>query len=159
MSIETLGDIAREHAVSRPDKVALTHVENAADQSHRSWTFAELDVESNRIANALLEEDIQPGMRIAYLDKNAPEYFLYLLGGAKVNAVSVAVNWRLAVPEMQYILNNSEAHVILSGSMASRTRIRTCPWRRRTSAISSTPREPRVCRRGWRSPTRISCTP
>ena len=115
MTIETLGDITREHARSQPDKAALTYVEGAIDEAHRSWSFAELDVESNIIANALLEAGIEPGQRIAYLDKNAPEYFLYLLGGAKVNAVSVAVNWRLAIPEMEYILNNSEARVLLVG--------------------------------------------
>ena len=55
------------------------------------------------------------GDRIAYLDRNAPEYFIFLFGGAKVNAVSVAVNWRLANEEMEYILNHSEATVLLIG--------------------------------------------
>ena len=115
MTIETLGDIVREHAGHRPEKIALTYVQNQVDEAHRTWTFADLDRDANRIANALLEEGIRPGERIAYLDKNAPEYYLYLFGGAKVNAVSVAVNWRLAVPEMEYILNNAEARVILVG--------------------------------------------
>lgn len=115
MSIETLGDIVREHGQKSPDKTALTFVEASLTDTHRSWTFAELDGETNRIANALLAAGVEPGQRIAYLDKNAPEYFLYLLGGAKVNAVSVAVNWRLAVPEMEYILNNSEARLLLVG--------------------------------------------
>lgn len=115
MSIETLGDITRAHATSLPDKAALTFVEASLADEHRVWSFADLDREANRIANALLAIGIGPGQRIAYLDKNAPEYFLYLLGGAKVNAVSVAVNWRLAVPEMEYILNNSEARILLVG--------------------------------------------
>ncbi len=115
MSIATLGDIVREHARTGPDKTALTYVEASVADEHRTWSFAELNSESNRIANALLAAGIEPGQRIAYLDKNAPEYFLYLLGGAKVNAVSVAVNWRLAVPEMEYILNNAEARVLLVG--------------------------------------------
>lgn len=115
MRIETLGDITRVHGSRTPDKVALTFVETQADGEHRAWTFAGLDRESNRIAGALLAAGIQPGQRVAYLDRNAPEYFLYLLGGAKVGAVSVAVNWRLAVPEMEYILNNSESRVLLVG--------------------------------------------
>jgi len=115
MTIQTLGDIVREHATGRPEKTALTYVQNSVAEAHRAWSFAELDADSNRIANALLAEGIRPGERIAYLDKNAPEYYLYLFGGAKVNAVSVAVNWRLAVPEMEYILNNAEARVILVG--------------------------------------------
>ena len=119
MAINTLGDIAREHAARRGDKTALTYVETSVDETPRSWTFAELDLESNRIANALVAAGIAPGQRVAYLDKNAPEYFLYLLGGAKANAVSVAVNWRLAVPEMEYILNNSEARLLLVGEASS----------------------------------------
>jgi acyl-CoA synthetase (AMP-forming)/AMP-acid ligase II len=111
MAMQTLGDITRHHARLHGDKLALTYVENSLEDSHRSWTFAGLEREANRIANALLAEGVKPGERIAYLDK----YFLYLLGGAKVNAVSVAVNWRLAVPEMEYILNNSEARVLLVG--------------------------------------------
>ena len=80
MSIATLGDISREHARTIPDKTALTYVENAVGEAHRAWTFAELDAEANRIGNALLAAGIGPGQRIAYLDRNAPEYFLYLLG-------------------------------------------------------------------------------
>lgn len=115
MSISTLGDIARVHAALRPEKTALTFVEGSSAEAHRTWSFAELDREANRIANALLAAGVEPGQRIAYLDRNAPEYFPYLLGGAKINAVSVAVNWRLAVPEMEYILNNSEVRVLLVG--------------------------------------------
>lgn len=115
MSIDTLGDIVREHAAANGGKTALTYLENDIGEP-RAWTFADLDAESNRIARALLAAGVGPGQRIAYLDKNAPEYFLYLFGGAKVNAVSVAVNWRLAVPEMEYILNNSEARLLLIGA-------------------------------------------
>ena len=53
---------------------------------------------------------------MAFLDKNAPEYFTFLFGAGKVNAVTVAVNWRLAPPEMEYILNNAEAKVLLVGA-------------------------------------------
>ncbi|MFV2091302.1 MAG: AMP-binding protein, partial [Pseudomonadales bacterium] len=110
MTISTLGDIFREHARVRPDKIALTYVDDG-----RTWTYRHLEVDSNRVANALLAEGMGPRDRVAYLGKNLPEYFVYLMGGAKINAVSVAVNWRLAVPEMEYILNNSEAKVLLVG--------------------------------------------
>lgn len=110
MTITTLGDITRQHARIRPNKIAVTYADDA-----RSWTFLELDSQSNQVANALLKEGIKPQERIAYLDKNTPEYFTYLMGGAKINAVSVAVNWRLAAPEMEYILNNSKAKILLIG--------------------------------------------
>ena len=108
--MQTLGDLTRVHARERPDQTAMVYVNDG-----RKWTFAELEAEANRVAQALLAEGIEPQDRIAYLDKNTPEYFLYLFGGAKINAVSVAVNWRLAPPEMEYILNNSEAKTLLVG--------------------------------------------
>ncbi len=108
--MQTLGDLTRVHANERPEQTAMVYVNDG-----RSWTFAAMDTEANRVAQALLAEGIEPQDRIAYLDKNTPEYFLYLFGGAKINAVSVAVNWRLAPPEMEYILNNSEARILLVG--------------------------------------------
>ena len=108
--MHTLADVVRKQAAGRPDHTALTYVNDG-----RSWTYAQLDAESNRVAQALLAAGVGPGDRIAYLDKNSPEYFSLLFGGAKVNAASVAVNWRLAVPEMEYILDNSEATILLVG--------------------------------------------
>ena len=110
MAVQLLADITREHAKDRPDRRAMRY-----DEDGREWTYAELDADANRVANALLGDGVEPHGRIAYLDKNAPEYFLYLFGGAKINAVSVAVNWRLAAREMEYILNNSEAGVLVIG--------------------------------------------
>lgn len=110
MSIKTLGDITRLHRQERPDETALVYT---AD--NRSWSFLELDREACQCANALTGMGIGSQDRVAYLDKNSPEYFTCLYGAAKLGAVSVAVNWRLAPPEMEYILNHSEAKVLLIG--------------------------------------------
>ena len=109
-NIETLADVTRVHAQERGDASALLSADDG-----REWTYAELDKQANLVANALLASGVGPGDRIAYLDRNAPEYFIFLFGGAKINAVSVAVNWRLANEEMEYILNHSEATVLLIG--------------------------------------------
>ena len=110
MSIRTLADITRHHGAVRPDKVALIY-----SHDQRSWTYRQLDLESNQCANALKAVGVGSQDRVAYLDHNAPEYFTWLFGTAKLNAVSVAVNWRLAPPEMEYILNHSDAKVLLIG--------------------------------------------
>ena len=107
-SISSIGDIARVHAVNKADKLALIYQE-------RQWTYRQLDNESNRVANALLAAGVNPQDRVAHLDKNGPEYFTYLVGASKVNAVSMSVNWRLAAPEMEYVLNHAEAKVLLIG--------------------------------------------
>ena len=110
MSIQTLNDITRIHRAERPDEVALIY---SLDQ--RQWTYEELDVEACQCANGLISLGVGEQDRVAYLDKNSPEYFTFLFGTTKLNAVSVAVNWRLAPPEMEYILNHSEARVLLIG--------------------------------------------
>ncbi|MDH5736796.1 MAG: long-chain-fatty-acid--CoA ligase [Gammaproteobacteria bacterium] len=108
MQINTLADITRAHRQATPDRLAMRFMADG-----REWTFVQLDQESCRCANALKSLGVGNQSRIAYLAKNEPEYFIYLYGGAKLGAVSVAVNWRLAPPEMEYILNHSESEVLL----------------------------------------------
>lgn len=108
--IQTLADITRTHRAERPNQLAMRF-----NTDGREWTYEQLDAESCCCANALQAAGIGEGSRIAYLAKNEPEYFTFLYGGAKLGAVSVAVNWRLAPPEMEYIINHSEAGILLVG--------------------------------------------
>jgi long-chain acyl-CoA synthetase len=108
MAISSISDLARVHGVDRRDNVAL----RAGD---RVITYGELDERTNRVANALLAEGVEQQERVAFLDKNGPEYFDVLIGAAKVNAVDVAVNWRLAPPEVAYIVNDSQSKVFVVG--------------------------------------------
>lgn len=109
MPLETLDLTLRQHVSERPDRVAL----RAGD---RVWTYAELHAESARVANALLAAGVAPQERVAFLDRNVPEYFTLLFGAAMINGVTLAVNWRLAAPEMEYILNHAQAKVLFIGS-------------------------------------------
>jgi len=108
MAIETIADLVRVHGKERPDKPALTF-------GDRTLTYRDLDLRSNQVANALLAEGVGTADRVAILDKNSVEYFELLFGGGKVNAANVAVNWRLAPPEISQILNDSEAKVLVVG--------------------------------------------
>ena len=80
-TIASLADITRVHAENQPDKVAMVF-------EGREWTYAELDRESNQVANALIAAGVGPQDRVAHLDKNGPEYFSYLFGASKINAVA-----------------------------------------------------------------------
>ena len=108
MAIKSISDLARVHGVERRDKVAL----RAGD---RTFTYGELNERTSRVANALRAEGVEEQDRVAFLDKNGPEYFDVLFGGAKANAVDVAVNWRLAPPEVAYIVNDSQSKVFFVG--------------------------------------------
>jgi long-chain acyl-CoA synthetase len=54
--------------------------------------------------------------RIAFLDKNGIEHFEVFFGAALLNAVCVDVNWRLAPPEVEYIVEDAEAKVFVVGA-------------------------------------------
>ena len=108
MPIETLDAVLRTHAAERPEKIAM----RAGD---RAWTYREIQAESARVAHGLLDAGVGPQERVAFLDRNVPEYFTLLFGAAMINGVTLAVNWRLAAPEMEYILNHAQAKVLFIG--------------------------------------------
>jgi long-chain acyl-CoA synthetase len=106
MSIESIAGIIRTHGRGKPDAPAL-HYEG------RDITFGELDARSNQLANALAAAGIGEGDRVAFLDKNGPEYFETTFALSKLNAVNVAVNWRLAPTEMAQVINDSSAKALI----------------------------------------------
>jgi long-chain acyl-CoA synthetase len=83
--------------------------------SEREITWAELHERSNRVANALAAAGVGNQDRLVFIDKNGPEYFEVAFGAAKLNAVLVAANWRLAPPEMSYTINDATATVLIVG--------------------------------------------
>ena len=101
-------EFPRDWAARTPDRVMLT-------AAGSTWSWGEHHQRSNRVAQALMAEGVGPQDRVAFLDKNGPEYFEVAFGAAKVNAVLVAINWRLAPPEMGWIINDSGAKVLFSG--------------------------------------------
>ncbi len=103
-----LGDIARYHARVRRDATALTF-------EGRATTFGEFDRHTNRVANALLAAGVTPGRRIAYIGKNSDHYFEALIGAAKIGAVMTPIGWRLAPPEVAYIVADSDAALVFVG--------------------------------------------
>ena len=63
----------------------------------------------------LLAEGLRAGSRVGFLDKNSDLFYQLVFGAAKAGAVSVGINWRLAPPEVAYILNDSRAEVLCVG--------------------------------------------
>lgn len=76
--------------------------------------FAEFERKTNRVANALKALGVCPGERIAYLGKNSDIYFELLLGAMKANVVMAPVNWRLAGPEVAFIVDDCKAPALFA---------------------------------------------
>jgi acyl-CoA synthetase (AMP-forming)/AMP-acid ligase II len=107
--IRSMGDVPRFHARARCNAPALLFEGEAQ-------SYATFDERCSRVANGLIEEGVGPQDRIAFLDKNSAGYFELMFGAAKANAVMVGVNWRLAPPEVAYIVNDARAKVLFVGS-------------------------------------------
>jgi long-chain acyl-CoA synthetase len=107
--IGTVADIPRQHAKTRADRVAI-HFEG------RRLTYGELDRRANQIANGLIGEGVAPQARIAVLSKNAPAFFELWFGAAKADIVLVPVNFRLAPPEVAYVVADAGAELLFVGA-------------------------------------------
>jgi fatty-acyl-CoA synthase len=103
-----LAEMVRARAKTRGDAVAY-------EFEGRQTSFAQFDVLTNRVANALQATGVRPRERIAYLGKNSDSYFELLLGAIKANVVMAPVNWRLAGPEIAFIVEDCKAPVLFAG--------------------------------------------
>jgi long-chain acyl-CoA synthetase len=101
----TVAGVIRSHAAERPDKEMLI-----CDEERRTWA-AQL-ARSAQAGHALAADGVGDGDRVAILDRNGLAYFDFLFGCALIGAVNVAVNWRLAPPEIEAVVNDSEAPVL-----------------------------------------------
>jgi acyl-CoA synthetase (AMP-forming)/AMP-acid ligase II len=106
--MRTLGDVARYHAEARPDETAFSF-------EGRDTSFATFDRHTNQVANALIAAGLSTGDRVAYVGKNSDAYFELLVGAAKAGVVTTPIGWRLAAPEMAYIVGDSEAKIVFIG--------------------------------------------
>ena len=106
--METLAGMIRRLGRERADAPAVTLGE-------RTDTFARLDDRSTRAAHVLAGLGVGPGDRVAVLDKNSPSYYEVLLGAAKLGAVLVGVNFRLAPPEVAAILDDADPRAVVVG--------------------------------------------
>ncbi len=109
MSIDTVPDIIRTHGVERAERLALV-------QGDRRLSWGQLRDRSAQVAQGLAAAGVGNQDRVAFLDKNGIEHFEVFYGASMLNAVCVDVNWRLAAPEVEYIVNDSEAKVLVVGA-------------------------------------------
>jgi long-chain acyl-CoA synthetase len=109
-----VADVVRRVAAERGAVVAVRH-------GARALTYGDLDERSNRLAQALLASGVGPGMRVAHLDRTGPEVIELLFAASKIGAVLVPLNWRLAVPELGRIVEDSGAPVLIAGRAFAET--------------------------------------
>ncbi len=79
-------------------------------------TYLQLHTQSNRVAHALLAQGVKARSRVALLAKDSLKSYEILFACNKINAVMVPINWRLAAPEVSYILRDANVEVLFVGT-------------------------------------------
>jgi acyl-CoA synthetase (AMP-forming)/AMP-acid ligase II len=109
MPFATLADIIRHQAVTQSGQIALIFAD-------RETSYGALDRRASQVANGLIVAGLGPQSRVALLDKNHDSLFEIWFGAAKANAVLVPVNWRLAPPEIAFVVNDARAEILFVGA-------------------------------------------
>jgi len=102
-----LSALIERNAAFAPDKPAL-HFEG------RTISYAALAERIAQTARALKSElGVNRGDRVGLLSLNRPEYLVLLYACARLGAMLVPLNWRLAVAEQLFILSDAGAKVLV----------------------------------------------
>lgn len=80
----------------------------------QTWTYQELDRTVNRVANGLQLLGVKKGDRVALFLPNSPEFIWCYLGILKMGGIAVSINAMLKTDEVQFILNDCEAKVVIT---------------------------------------------
>jgi long-chain acyl-CoA synthetase len=105
-----LATMLRESAVAHPDK-PLVHINDL------SFSYAQVDEISGRVASALLALGLERGDKVAVQLPNLPQFLFSYFGILKAGLVMVPLNPLLRAPEVAYHLEDSDAKLLITFEM------------------------------------------
>ncbi len=98
--------VLAHHATRTPDK-AITVFEGQAT------TYRQMATDAAALAGGLHDRGVGRGDVVALLAYNSPEFLETVFAANYLGAVAMPINWRLAPPEVRYILEHSEARAFV----------------------------------------------
>ena len=107
--VTTIGEILPDAARRFGDKVALV-------VGAESFSFSELELLSNRVANGLVSVGVEPGDRVTLYGPNCWQWLVAYYAIAKTGAVVNPISSMFTVEEVRYAVTDSEARVVVASS-------------------------------------------
>ncbi len=98
--------VLAHHVARTPDK-AIAVFEG------ETTTYAEMAARARALAAGLAERGVGPGDVVGLLSYNCPEFLETIFAANALGAVAMPINWRLAAPEVRYILEHSGARALV----------------------------------------------
>src|SRR5215510_21400 len=102
-----LSDLIERNAAFAPDKVALRF---GSDELGYGALARRIAAAARALKSRL---GVGRGDRVAILATNHPDYLVLLYACARLGAMLVPLNWRLAVPEQVFILSDAGVKVLV----------------------------------------------
>src|SRR5438270_12461760 len=98
--------VLAHHATRTPDR-AITVFEG------ETTTYGEMARRAAALAGGLSERGVGHGEVVALLSYNCPEFLETVFAANCLGAIAMPINWRLAAPEVRYILEHSGARALV----------------------------------------------
>lgn len=103
-----IADWIADNAGRFPGKVAIRF-------PGRDLSYAEFAALIDRVAGALVAHGVRRGDSVSYLGFNSPEMLALLFACARLGALFMPLNWRLAAPEHRQMLQDCPPRVLVVG--------------------------------------------
>jgi fatty-acyl-CoA synthase/long-chain acyl-CoA synthetase len=100
-------DLLAACAAAHPDKAAV--IDDRPGRAPTTWSWAELDRQANRFANALGARAIRPGETVVWCGMNSLGVVRTMHGARRLGVTSVPLNYRLTPEEAAYIVDDCDA--------------------------------------------------
>src|ERR1700727_386024 len=101
-----LADLIDRNAGFAPDKPALRYKGDV-------WSYGFFAERSGALAGAMKSQlGVHRGDRVAVLALNSPDYLALLYACARLGAMLVPLNWRLAMAEQMFVLSDASVKVL-----------------------------------------------
>lgn len=108
-------DVVDKWAEADKTKLALVSILSDGETA-RFDTFYELMVQSNKVANLLLELGFKKGDKILFISDSVPEWYYCVLGMFKLGIVPMPGTALLTTKDIEYRLERSEAVGVITNS-------------------------------------------
>lgn len=119
--VRNVGTIPSMAAARYRDKTALTFM-------GQEVSFNELEARANKIAQALIDEGVEPGDRVGIFIPNEPMFPAAYYGAIKAGAVATPLNLRMDPETLAYVLQDAGVDVMISSAYLSESTLGYDPF-------------------------------
>ncbi|MFW9873425.1 MAG: AMP-binding protein [Candidatus Thorarchaeota archaeon] len=109
----TFAEIVKHKADTIGDKVFMTYVRDFDKGIDEKYTYRNMHLQSNRVANGFLNLGLKRGDGISLVEINSPEFLFALFGAYKIGNYVVLVNTGLKGDGLQYIIDHSDSKTLI----------------------------------------------